>query len=257
MSYTPLPVLSDGDEITPEIWNAAIRDNFAQSPAALATAKGDLFLATGADAVAALGIGTNGQIVESDTAETPGAKNSWAFVPIGGIILWAGSLGSLPANWHLCDGTSGTPNLRDKFIVGAGGSYAVGANGGAATANLQHNHGGSTTSGSNGAHTHTQADTGAGSSHTHTVVLNNAVPSVGLVMGSTVYVSDEEHNHQLFDGSNYYSFTTQAEAAHTHNNPDFASGGAHTHTFSLDNQLSNSQDIRPPYYALAYIMRTS
>ena len=54
-------------------------------------------------------------------------------VPIGGIIAYTGSLNALPLNYHLCDGTDGTPDLRDRFIVGAGSSYAVGATGGVTT----------------------------------------------------------------------------------------------------------------------------
>ena len=53
--------------------------------------------------------------------------------PIGGIILWSGSVVSIPANWHLCDGTNGTPNLENLFVIGAGGTYAVGATGGSTT----------------------------------------------------------------------------------------------------------------------------
>jgi hypothetical protein len=56
-------------------------------------------------------------------------------IPIGGIILWSGSVASIPANWELADGTCAItcPDLRDKFVVGAGSSYAVGATGGATT----------------------------------------------------------------------------------------------------------------------------
>lgn len=33
--------------------------------------------------------------------------------------------------WHLCDGKRGTPDLRDRFLVGAGGTYAPAGTGGA------------------------------------------------------------------------------------------------------------------------------
>jgi hypothetical protein len=55
-------------------------------------------------------------------------------IPSGGIILWSGSTGSVPSGWYLCDGTNGTPDLRNSFIVGAGNTYAVGATGGTADA---------------------------------------------------------------------------------------------------------------------------
>jgi len=47
-------------------------------------------------------------------------------IPVGGIIIWSGSIASIPTGWALCNGSSGTPDLRSKFIVGAGGVYAVG-----------------------------------------------------------------------------------------------------------------------------------
>ena len=57
-------------------------------------------------------------------------------MPSGGIIMWSGSIASIPSGWLLCNGTSGTPDLRDRFVVGAGSTYAVGATGGAATHTL-------------------------------------------------------------------------------------------------------------------------
>lgn len=54
-------------------------------------------------------------------------------VPKGGIIMWSGAINQIPDGWDLCDGTNGTPNLRDRFVVGAGSSYAVAATGGEAT----------------------------------------------------------------------------------------------------------------------------
>jgi len=51
-------------------------------------------------------------------------------VPIGSIILWSGSIETIPAGFQLCDGTNGTVNLRDRFVVCAGGEYGVNANGG-------------------------------------------------------------------------------------------------------------------------------
>jgi microcystin-dependent protein len=66
--------------------------------------------------------------------------------PSGGIIMWSGSIVSIPSGWLLCDGTNGTPNLQDKFVVGAGSTYAVAGSGGEATHQLttaempSHNH---------------------------------------------------------------------------------------------------------------------
>jgi hypothetical protein len=63
-------------------------------------------------------------------------------VPVGGIIMWSGSVASIPTGWSLCDGNNDTPNLQDKFIVGAGSGYAVAATGGSADAVVvSHTHG--------------------------------------------------------------------------------------------------------------------
>ncbi|MEZ2226422.1 MAG: hypothetical protein ACBR50_09165 [Microcoleus sp.] len=48
----------------------------------------------------------------------------------GMIVMWSGQVAQIPTGWALCNGQNGTPDLRDRFIVGAGNSYAVGATGG-------------------------------------------------------------------------------------------------------------------------------
>ncbi len=51
-------------------------------------------------------------------------------LPAGSIILWFGAIVNIPSGYVLCDGNDGTPNLQNKFIVGAGDTYAVDAVGG-------------------------------------------------------------------------------------------------------------------------------
>lgn len=58
-------------------------------------------------------------------------------LPTGIILLWYGAIVNIPAGWVLCDGNNGTPNLQDRFVVGAGDSYPPWDNGGATV----HNHG--------------------------------------------------------------------------------------------------------------------
>ncbi len=53
-------------------------------------------------------------------------------IPVGGIIIWSGASNAIPSGWHLCDGTNGTPDLRNRFVLGAGSSYSVAATGGEA-----------------------------------------------------------------------------------------------------------------------------
>lgn len=61
--------------------------------------------------------------------QTPTIPDS---IPIGAIILWSGELTTIPENWAICDGNNGTPNLVNRFVVSAGGQYALGAIGGEA-----------------------------------------------------------------------------------------------------------------------------
>lgn len=60
-----------------------------------------------------------GGIVTTEATPTP--------IPTGTIIIWSGSLAAIPTGYYLCNGSNGTPDLRDRFVVGAGNSYAVGA----------------------------------------------------------------------------------------------------------------------------------
>lgn len=57
-------------------------------------------------------------------------------VPSGLIAIWSGSISGIPSGWVLCDGNNGTPNLQDRFVVGAGSSYAVDSTGGESTHTL-------------------------------------------------------------------------------------------------------------------------
>lgn len=68
-------------------------------------------------------------------------------VPIGTIVIWSGTAENIPAGWALCDGQDGRPDLRDRFVLGAGAVHAVGETGGSEEVTLtelqmpMHNHG--------------------------------------------------------------------------------------------------------------------
>ena len=80
---------------------------------------------------------TNTLVVSGGTisADTIVSTGSGAFAP-GMIIAWSGNTGNIPTGFVLCDGNNGTPDLRDKFIIGAGNNYNVGATGGSKDAVL-------------------------------------------------------------------------------------------------------------------------
>jgi len=83
-------------------------------------------------------------------------------IPSGGIIMWSGAVSAIPAGWVLCNGSNSSPDLRNRFVVGAGSSYAVNATGGTdsvslSTANIpahSHSFSGSGTTSTIGDHIH-------------------------------------------------------------------------------------------------------
>src|SRR5690606_35053309 len=95
-------------------------------------------------------------------------------VPSGVIMMWSGSTSTIPAGWFLCNGSNGTPDLRNRFIVGAGSTYGVGATGGANEVTLtesqipSHSHGrGTLVNSASGSHNHGGDTFTSGSTHTH------------------------------------------------------------------------------------------
>ena len=137
-------------------------------------------------------------------------------VPSGAIMMWSGSIGSIPSGWLLCNGSSGTPDLRDRFVVGAGSTYAVNATGGTADAVVV-------------SHTHTATDSG----HTHGFT--------AAVTGATGYWAGAG-SFQGYAGSRSPSTST-------------TDSGTANISVSTTGTSGTNQNL-PPYYALAYIMKT-
>jgi len=84
-------------------------------------------------------VGDAGQVL---TSGGTGSNMTWTYpVPSGGIIIWSGAANAIPNGWVLCDGNNSTPDLRDRFVVGAGSgsSYSVGNTGGANSVTLTTN----------------------------------------------------------------------------------------------------------------------
>jgi len=102
---------------------------------------------------------------------TPGT-----ITPSGLISLWYGAVGAVPSGWYLCDGTNGTPDLRDKFLVGAGNLYSVGATGGSADSIVV-------------SHTHTATSVVTDPGHSHSIssfaIAGSRGSDTGVTSGST------------------------------------------------------------------------
>jgi hypothetical protein len=142
-------------------------------------------------------------------------------IPSGAIVMWSGSIASIPSGWYLCDGSNSTPDLRNRFIVGAGSTYAVAATGGSANAIVV--------------------------SHTHTA-------------SSSSSVSDPGHTHNLKmggggpgDGPGEFPNSAQSNYSNIQSNTTGISVATSTTVNSTGSSGTNAN--LPPYYALAYIMK--
>ena len=161
-------------------------------------------------------VGTAGQVLTSNgAAALPSFQTITSFVA-GMIILWSGSAASIPSGWVICDGTNSTPNLRDRFVVGAGTTYAVGATGGSTDAVVV-------------SHTHTATVTDP--THSHTFVVNDMSGSSGRQAPG------------VNTGTDAGTKTTASVAT-----------GITVSNSTTGVSATNAN--LPPYYALCYIMKT-
>jgi hypothetical protein len=138
-------------------------------------------------------------------------------IPAGGIFLWSGSIGSIPAGYVLCNGSNGTPDLRDRFVVGAGSTYAVDATGGSANAIVVSH-----------THTATSAVTDPGHTHSYASAVFNCNQNSGQVQAGVTTTGTTASN------TTGITVATTVDTAGT----------------------SGTNANLPPYFALCYIMKT-
>ncbi len=166
--------------------------------------------------------GTSGQVL---TSAGSGSTPTWSSSFVAGMIMmWSGTIATIPTGWLLCNGSSGTPDLRDKFVIGANAD-----SGGAAKTNITGTP--TQTGGTKDAivvsHTHTATVTDSGHLHTY-----NYPSSIGLAGGG----------NNLSAGGGTSVNTSTAFTGITVSNSTTGSSGT-------DQNL-------PPYYALAFIMKS-
>lgn len=152
-------------------------------------------------------------------------------IPTGVIVMWSGSIASIPAGWYLCDGNNGTPDLRNKFVIAANADdsgVAKTAITGSATQ----------TGGSKDAivvsHNHTATSTDSG--HTHIIQVSN-------LSGASV-------DDRLGGSGADYGIENVNDSGTT-----TKSGTANITTTVNSSGSSGTNANLPPYYALAYIMK--
>lgn len=152
-------------------------------------------------------------------------------MPLGVIMMWSGDVGDIPTGWHVSDGgTYGgkvSPDLRNRFVICAGGTYAVNDKGGPATYNATVTPTGNLTV---GAHTVTTAELPP---HTHSYEEYYSPRSMG---DNAVY-------------SLYNSISTTTRSIEVQDSGD----GSHGHTGSTI--VFNAIDTRPVFYSLYYIFK--
>jgi len=167
--------------------------------------------------------GASGQVLLSaGGSNTPTWGN--AFVA-GMIMLWSGSSATIPTGWLLCDGTNSTPDLRNRFVVGATSTYAVGATGGSANAIVV-------------SHTHTATSTVTDPQHNHTP----------QTLGSAQAGSD--------NGGAPVDASTGYGTGRTSSVTSSSSTGITVATSISTEGSSGTNANLPPYYALCYIMKS-
>ena len=186
--------------------------------------------ATGAGAQGAAGpTGAQGATGSTGAQGNTGTAGSTG-IPSGVILIWSGAANNIPSGWVLWNGSNSTPDLRGKFVVGysnTDGDYDVG-------------------------------DTGGNKQQT---LSTNQIPSHTHTFSATT--TGGNHNHQYIDQyvviNNGYRPWPASNNDCAQRNIDTSGSGSHSHSISGTTDARGGGqpvDVRPPYYALCYIMKT-
>lgn len=177
--------------------------------------------------------------------------NGPGLLPPGSIIIWSGNEQDIPAGFALCDGQNGRPDLRNRFIVGAGSGsqYAPRQTGGADVVTLtqaqtplkDHNHYVSLTTSTNGLHRHNEGQTVSG---------NGDEKQAYAAFGESLRSATTHHVKGVSrHPAHWVLFHAQTDQA-----------GNHSHTVTGHTQVNGDgsaapHENRPPFYALCYIIK--
>lgn len=191
-------------------------------------------------------------------------------VPIGSVIMWSGNSSNVPTGWLLCNGqavsrttyetlynlqgnvfgagdgstTFNLPDMRDRFVVGAGNAYSSNSQGGSNSNNITHSH-------TVNAHTHTIGN------HTHNcsslIALFNLQNDRAYMVSRSYSWSASNAN---YTGSSHANTYVSGRGTGVVGNTD--SGGAGTTSSNgstTGNGGSTSVENRPPYLGILYIIK--
>lgn len=149
----------------------------------------------------------------------------------GMIMMWSGTIATIPTGWVLCNGSNGTPDLRNRFVIGAHSDSAGVAYSTVTGSNTQT---GGTKDAINVSHTHTATTTATDSGHSHTSFSNGAPNGAGAGAALTSSSWGNTPGHAVQSSTANITAST---------------------SISTEGSSGTNQNL-PPYYALAFIMKT-
>lgn len=172
------------------------------------------------------------QVVTDNSTKVATTAFVRSIIPAGVIMMWSGATGTIPAGWALCDGTAGRPDLRDRFVIGAGANYIAGTVGGTADAVVV-------------SHTHNYSGNTGGQSATHqhdsSWGENGSTPSPFGVSGRTGRGSSATDN----DNQGWLTGANITDHVHAFSGTTAGANGG----------VSGTNANIPPYFALCYIIK--
>ncbi len=177
-------------------------------------------------------------VVLTGTDGIKSTNGAYVTIPPGGIIMWSGPISTIPAGWALCDGSNGTPNLTDRFVIHAdadtGGARNVGETGGS----NEHSHTGGAHTHEMPVHNHKVYDYVGSSSNAKIYNSAGTLNSLGYAakLSGTGFLDTSGRAHKI----NEDMYTSNVDPGDTH------SGGA---------VATSTESNLPKFYALAYIMK--
>ena len=184
---------------------------------------------------------TNTLNVPNISGNGSGLSGIEAFVT-GMIILWYGNTGNIPTGFVLCDGNNSTPDLRDRFVVGAGSAYSPGNTGGSQNVTLS--------TSQLPSHNHSISVSGTTSNKSLTGDITKISECYNVAGGATGVFTKKGTGNSPVTGAASNSPTAGVDFDASHDHTFTASG-------TSGNQGSGGAiETRPPYYALCYIMKT-
>ena len=176
-----------------------------------------------------LGVTGNTNITGNLTVSAPSTIGGYGSIPLGGIIMWSGSIATIPTGWSLCNGSNGTPDLRNKFIIGA----------------FQDSAGDSRT-------TITGSNTKTGGTKDSIVVTHSHTLTGGSVTGTFLTSASVSTSSQgRIATAPGVPTVTSVSLSTSSDSPVYTSP-----TVGSTGSSGTDQNL-PPYYALAFIQRTS